>query len=102
MYLCTCYLLVYLEYRIQQIPFPQHAPLPVVDERNDKGQQAQAVIGREDRHAKQVPEADQHEEMLQGAAMFCQGADLVVDRHAVKNFTGSTGKLSKDAFHSVK
>lgn len=75
------------EHRVHHIPLAQHPPPPVVDERDDEGQQAQAVIRRQDGQAKQIPKADQNEEMLQTAALSRQCAYLIVDRQTIEDFS---------------
>src|SRR3989337_2656744 len=61
-------------------------PPPGVDERDDERQQAQAVIGRQDRHAQQIAETDQHEQMLEASPLAGQSAHLIVEREAVQDF----------------
>ena len=75
-----------LEYCIHQIPFPQHAAPPIIDQWNDEGQEAQTVIGRQDGQTEQIAKTDQHEEMLQAATLAGQRAHLFVDRQTIQNF----------------
>jgi hypothetical protein len=81
-----------LENCIHQIPFPQHTPPPVINERDNERQQAQAVVWRQDRQAEQISETNQHEEVLQAAALPGQGAHLVVDCQAIENFSKGAGE----------
>ena len=95
------YLYRRLENRVHQIPLPQHASFPIVDEWNNERQQAHTVIWRQDGYAEQVAEADQHKEMLQTAALFRQSPHLIVDRHAVKNLAEGADGMRRCAFHTI-
>src|SRR5215207_3698620 len=98
----TCLPVYLLENRIHQVALPQHPSFPVVDEGNDERQEPQTVIGGQNGHAEQISEADQHEEMLQGATLLCQGTHLVMDRHAVQDFGEFTVNSLRFGSHKKK
>ena len=70
---------------VGQIFFAQHAPLPGADLRHHVGQQAQAVVGRQDGNAQQVAHGDQDEQVLHAAARLEGVARHIVAGHAVQD-----------------
>ncbi|MBI5829528.1 MAG: hypothetical protein HZB20_08325 [Chloroflexi bacterium] len=73
------------KHQVERVALAQHAAPPVVDERHDEWQQAQAVLGRQDGQAQQIAEADEHKQVLEAAALAGERAHLIVQGHAVQN-----------------
>src|ERR1051326_5008116 len=69
--------------RICNIALAEHASLPCADLRHDVGQQPQAVVRRQDRHAQQVAHSDPDEQVLHARARSQRMPRPVVRGHAV-------------------
>ena len=67
-----------------QLPLAQHAALPCLDLRHDEGQQPQAIVRRQDRHAEHFAKRAQHEKRFHRGADFQRLLSYLITEQTVE------------------